>query len=557
MLMQTRALETEDILREIFNHLNSLSDGRTLANLALVCKDFCDAALDVLWQHLESVMPLLKLLEKSMRSERLYAYQSATSAPTLDNDWMRFLAYARRVHILCLLHIAESVRPKDLMFLARHSGDRPIFPSLVSLELSSNSSTAEMLLLLVTGVIRPSDEMTVLASSTQTKPPLFSLSPTQLLRRHVHPLAPQTSSLRELTVSGALSSLLPEIIVQFSRLEKLDVESCGVSAPILSALADMKALRYLRLSVGAAKVVVPYTFGSLESLNITGRPSKLACFFKGLSAPLLHTVKVEVNYFFDVWLPCRAFIDALSMELSSSLRVLAIKCFYVVDKPCARVIDALAPLLQVRGLESLDVNVRVPLSLTSVDVHDMAAAWTHLESLTLAYDDKHNVDAPSIFSLSAFALHCPRLHTLAIPRVVSQAAILESDIVAGPSSQTLTSLSFKYYPTEPVAVEKMNIFQMAVFIYHTFPNSPNKNSTRRSVTYAFIGLQQGVHMLMSRIRLEVSRAMRGLPPPPLPARPVVQTKLVLLDNLFDMVVTRPVRMRTISTTLGKIYPIFI
>ena len=45
-----------------FSYLQIKKKRRYLLNVALACKDFLDVALDALWEELDSLLPLLKLL---------------------------------------------------------------------------------------------------------------------------------------------------------------------------------------------------------------------------------------------------------------------------------------------------------------------------------------------------------------------------------------------------------------------------------------------------------------------------------------------------------------
>jgi hypothetical protein len=53
-----------DLMAMTFSHLQVKDDEkyRCLLNAALTCKDFLDVALDALWEELDSLVPLLKLL---------------------------------------------------------------------------------------------------------------------------------------------------------------------------------------------------------------------------------------------------------------------------------------------------------------------------------------------------------------------------------------------------------------------------------------------------------------------------------------------------------------
>lgn len=57
-------LKNPDLMAVTFSHLQFKDDEKyqCLLNAALICKDFLDVALDALWENLDSLVPLLKLL---------------------------------------------------------------------------------------------------------------------------------------------------------------------------------------------------------------------------------------------------------------------------------------------------------------------------------------------------------------------------------------------------------------------------------------------------------------------------------------------------------------
>ena len=59
-------LENPELKAKTFSQLlqvkNDKINRRSLLNAALTCKDFLDVALDALWEELDSLVPLLKLL---------------------------------------------------------------------------------------------------------------------------------------------------------------------------------------------------------------------------------------------------------------------------------------------------------------------------------------------------------------------------------------------------------------------------------------------------------------------------------------------------------------
>jgi hypothetical protein len=56
-------LKNPDLMTMTFSHFENNKKNRPyFFNTALTCKDFLDVALDALWERLDSLVPLLKLL---------------------------------------------------------------------------------------------------------------------------------------------------------------------------------------------------------------------------------------------------------------------------------------------------------------------------------------------------------------------------------------------------------------------------------------------------------------------------------------------------------------
>ena len=67
-------LKNEYLMSMTFSHLLDVTqnDRTSLLNAALTCKDFLDVALDVLWEELDSLVPLLKLLPALQVENKAY-----------------------------------------------------------------------------------------------------------------------------------------------------------------------------------------------------------------------------------------------------------------------------------------------------------------------------------------------------------------------------------------------------------------------------------------------------------------------------------------------------
>ena len=69
-------LKNADLKAMTFSHLR-VEKRRYLLRAALTCKDFLDVALDALWENLESLVPLLKLLPALQVKDRGYVGANA------------------------------------------------------------------------------------------------------------------------------------------------------------------------------------------------------------------------------------------------------------------------------------------------------------------------------------------------------------------------------------------------------------------------------------------------------------------------------------------------
>jgi hypothetical protein len=57
-------LKSPELMAMTFSHLQRSDDGycKSLLNAALTCKDFLEEALDKIWENMDSMVPLLKVL---------------------------------------------------------------------------------------------------------------------------------------------------------------------------------------------------------------------------------------------------------------------------------------------------------------------------------------------------------------------------------------------------------------------------------------------------------------------------------------------------------------
>ncbi|KAH9936008.1 hypothetical protein B0H21DRAFT_63384 [Amylocystis lapponica] len=120
----------------------------------------------------------------------------------------------------------------------------------------------------------------------------------------------------------------------------------------------------------------------------------------------------------------------------------------------------LQPLLQLRSLKVLVLYLSDRLALQDKDIYSMAKAWPELQSIKISC---LLASSPTIYSLAAFARHCPNLRDLCLPVTMEHSS---------PETKTLPALSHRLrridllYRSE--SIDKPN--EIAEFIDHIFPN---------------------------------------------------------------------------------------
>ncbi|KAF9043016.1 hypothetical protein BJ165DRAFT_1482261, partial [Panaeolus papilionaceus] len=150
-----RVLQNPSLLREIFSNItpcpNRVNTKRCSCRAAaLTCRAFSGPALDVLWQDLDSFMPIVLLIPRLKRvtggDNEDPCVWFADEALKLD-DLTTMRAYARRVRRLYLYHSSPSnnnpemlsrVEPSTMMQLLNLFGPtHPLFPCLRELQIQT------------------------------------------------------------------------------------------------------------------------------------------------------------------------------------------------------------------------------------------------------------------------------------------------------------------------------------------------------------------------------------------------------------------------------------
>ncbi len=482
-----------DVLRQIltwYNHesWHTIHDGpdeirtKTLSSLARVNSTFHVLATTILWQHLDSVIPLLSLLSTVgaiRRDDRwgihtevelecityvsiyckcycsmLINHQGLTNG-ILEADWKRFCYHAAKVHTLVVDElepklVTQRVAPTTWVYILHKLAGRTLLPRLQSLhwDISNRGCTGLLCVLspsvqiLTLNFIHPwlgvsdhlADEWRFAMSTL--------LNHTSHLTTNIHTL---NLTLGRLYTPSIFSALLhyQNLCNLVLRCDKVDAQSHGISVCDLYKLGTLP--RLMELTVDCHFDLSPFPsvpcparspFQALQNLSLRD--------YSDMDP--IYTV-FERSSVIKLQVIVRPYQDALTLHHRCSVwsqtfpHLLTFLC--EVDNPGAAVphssdtsslSTAIRPLLSLRRMECVTVGFPQPqYHVTDVDLEDMTQAWPRLQGLVLrghnGGTDAHNVPSlplvtPTFASLSLAAFNCPMLRILTLPGIcISSAAI--------------------------------------------------------------------------------------------------------------------------------------
>ncbi|EMD40251.1 hypothetical protein CERSUDRAFT_122305 [Gelatoporia subvermispora B] len=430
-----------DVLREICEHLRLDIQGRVgLARAAQANKVLSEAALDVLWQNLDTgLLPLVRLLstsseEREYPDSSAYANQSLSwdnfpktfhvvvlDTPILPDQWRRFQFYARRVRSMSYRENTAFIDPSVLYALGHHALPEPIIPHLRALSWTQHLLHGGELLQFIS-------------------PNLYDISLT--VHDNFGPReAPVAMGLFARSDDSNDHLLLSAIHSRAPHIRRIELFGWPIQAP-LEDLSDFQHLREVTLgryyNDTNQYLLLLSTFPNLKALT--------------LDLPVARHPGLVVTEDFGSGSCCDPPLSLLKQRWMSSMREL----FLSLSAPNSPVIDhhfsdfnhVLIHLLPLSRLRKVHIDLRHVETLAPLtdDVIAIASAWPELEELAMLVkfvDSRGNrrrcVFAPSIYSLIPLALKCPRLRSLALSCVDLRPQGLPTDILAG-LQHRLTSL---------------------------------------------------------------------------------------------------------------------
>ncbi|KAH9951840.1 hypothetical protein B0H21DRAFT_888176 [Amylocystis lapponica] len=429
-VMMHPALFCSDILYEVFGHLalrrnvqpipwlwdvnlhvRRTTETRTLARAARVCRTFSDPALDVLWESLDSFLPLLLLYDALVKQYQLFDdyYRPVPDAA----EWARFQKYAERVQYIeyCWHKDAELSR---CMWEIGHSRAEPLLPRLQVLRLHLTPRQNNNLLGLISPSLRQLEVLIISNaaehdnaesddSGSESSP---IVDPYWQFVRNVLSKAPL---LQTLGIHHNYSATLLAPVVEYPHIRRLFLAQ-NVDLRTLHTISGAESL--VELHVELPKIVIstpPRGFRNLQHLKIRGDLRAAFDFLSAISPQYLVSLKYRPRTYLlgrGDPLGCCNIVSLISDKFPSLCDV-SIQ-FAIGAASYQRFLDGLRPLLRLRDLERVILNFnRCGLAWSDHDVCELAAAWPKLTVLQLhsAYlSSAPPKELPSIYTLAELRL---------------------------------------------------------------------------------------------------------------------------------------------------------
>ncbi|KDQ52620.1 hypothetical protein JAAARDRAFT_198238 [Jaapia argillacea MUCL 33604] len=431
------ALCVTDICRYICFYVKKNRQYRkTLNSLARCSRAFSDAALDALWEQIDSLEPLLKLILSSTLEHG--GGQSDYDALVLTRQLQpaelnRISFYSRRVRALTYDHHRHIPCNTVIGQLANYPETNPLLPRLKSLTYRHNSRST------VPHMISNLDTFLAICPSFQ-KLTVQDDSPHRTRRGDQAYFDILPKKLPHVRDFGIITDLhLPKLCftAQFEHLRSLEI---GVAnqykrqAPCLEAdsLQTIAGLRNLEsLSIKTLRILswppVPSLAGfpSLRGLRIVqGDHEGVYALLSHMKSPFLVEIDVALKPQQYDWIrdiaPC---FTLISTRFRTSLESLTWRAEeagdYRSDPQEVRELKThlLRPLLDLHRLKHLDLQISTNLLTTEwlryslQEAEEMSRAWTNLESFSFSA----NFSFFSLASLVSSVLGCRHLIYVEIP----------------------------------------------------------------------------------------------------------------------------------------------
>ncbi|KAF8139370.1 hypothetical protein K438DRAFT_2030589 [Mycena galopus ATCC 62051] len=373
---------------------------------ALTCQDFCSVALDVLWQNLDNLTPLLQLLPSFKEQNRVHII----SQPISSSDWARFDCYARRVRRVAYRTDSPSIEIHPSVYTALSILHPSILPNLESVAFPSSAASSP----------NSFPDAILLAGAAVRRVELTSQADPSFVSLFLATLAGTSPQLTSFKLSGQSFAVLEHTLSTFHELEILELRYMAdrLSSDVFRSIAALKHLRSFSIHFSPLELFpVPFlrftpanwtpSFAALKSLHIrctianSLSINKLYfCIPDGALQVL--TITIEPGPLSVVQTLSEQLFRDMAARWASSLQRLDLYDFGMLSR------HHYDEFLKLRNLKTFRArNTSLPIDVAEIPI--MTAAWPHIRSLSLPLATGLTID-----SLRHFAQNCPNLTDLEV-----------------------------------------------------------------------------------------------------------------------------------------------
>ncbi|KAF9236632.1 hypothetical protein BU15DRAFT_76731 [Melanogaster broomeanus] len=440
----------EEIQRTIFSLLIIEDDkqkdreevNKTLAHLARTCRAFHTSALDVLWDDLESLERLLHCLPDDLFEYHILPLpvtpfqfgdtsgcrEMRLARPMGPSDWSILKKYTYRIRSAtfnpCIIYDAEPLPIVATLIdstiyqaLCLPPTFSRLFPNLRRLDFPAEDTHLSLLQVLLSPSLRA---LSLQAKDWLTPSALSMLSSVGSLcpNLKIFDMRPGRSPADLLAPGSHVIHSISRFILRLEVLEEL--ECLMITEDAFKHLAQVGTFRRLDLALPFPTHLIPYfsQFNNLRYICLCLDNIRAARdLIKLLRAPLEVLELTFEGQDSSPELLKNMFQDTLATSDHTATSLTRYQLSEMVDESEDNpllVIDDFRPLLQLRNLAFLTIDVQCTIDLDDAGIVEMARAWPMLEFLHLNYAGWTTPTGITPVGLIGLLTHCPKLSDLGI-----------------------------------------------------------------------------------------------------------------------------------------------
>ncbi|KAF9497932.1 hypothetical protein BDN71DRAFT_1504353 [Pleurotus eryngii] len=436
-LPSARVLDIPELLVHIF----SLSTRQANAVHARVCKEWSDAALDVLWRRVTNVAHLMRLLspleaEYDGDGDVTWFFVNGGGDIT-TSDWARLKSYARRVRTLVVEHSASTLHESVFEEVEIGNGDSPnLLPNIQRLEwyidpyyyhLFTNKKVTHL-----TMRLDPRDALhkcvfEIIRDIPKFLPHLKSL--TLQLPSHYEHISNDLleAQLSEVETLNAIHNAIVTSLRSLPLLSHVSLPKCFLVSKVVQQLSTLNKLTSTETSLPLSPCEAAFplalaadSFTSMTRLTFSMTFTRATECFAQMNHPP-NIVHLElVSTIIEPERVYSSLLKVLSVSYPSlEVLVLDFKQRPEIDvEPTVQTtitFRSLRPVLRCSKLKTLMLRHYFPFILEHDDILSIAKALHSIETLLLN-ESPHALLKPTfpIGTLLVFRTHCPRLKRLGL-----------------------------------------------------------------------------------------------------------------------------------------------